>query len=838
VTHLHSHGTPAMQWRSLLTPTILGFVQLVLCVYAAVSAFSPKPAGMLEDDMNTICPRDTICSKGKLELVSLGISRLTAFWMYAPLVLVFLTKCHALRSMLHNSAVSVFVPFCDEHDFHMLMGKYIAGASVIHTIFHLVRWGVQSNLEYNWSTVPGRTGWIATIAMTLVIVPMGVPQIKQRLAFETRKGLHYFCIIAGICLASHAPQGYIGWVMGICTSIYILDLLYRKFFMTFKCISPDFVPLNDAVQITFKAPTMNFAASGGFVLVCIPSVNRWQWHPFTVFPSKTIPGQWCVLVGRAGNWTEAVYKAVEKKTVGPIWIQGCFPSSFSTAEDFDNLVLVAAGTGITNALSTIQKLEGGRRLNVIWVCRQASLINYYVPSLAKNVQGFTLIFYTGKSKGGEKLIENTFGPNMLFFNKRPDYMKAISSIIIGTETGEWVPDKQVEFADEFYRLVSPHANFEIGYMDVFHLMRLVFNRNNSGDNKVDRASIVQLYKAMTPPEHHNAENIDNFTNSFEWDDDGAVNMDKFVGGMRRFSSEENLYSDNRSCMSSDEGSVELNVRGPDSTGNMTSDGAGSMRRRKGSDALAPLSRGGGGGESGVQSVSKRTLPGLPGPEPADALKRRVLDGIQISMPDVEGGLCFKEMATGQPNSTGPAAAGSPSQSALPGPAPQPSTDTGFEPGIPVAPGASPAAGSSPGPPASWLSASSNPLLPLSASAELAASDVEGEAPAAATSVSPLGSHGVQIGGVFGDGGLGEKGSGLALLEASRAAGAGSALGDSFQRPPSDSDYVGEGIASFVKKSRRRSVADMGTAFGAAARCAELQSVDARRLMAMAVTQTA
>eukprot|EP00961_Rhodomonas_salina_P088277 1187248-Rhodomonas_salina.3 len=38
--------------------------------------------------------------------------------------------------------------------------------------------------------------------------------------------------------------------------------------------------------------------------------------------------------------------------------------------------------------------------------------------------------------------------------------------------------------------------------------------------------------------------------------------------------------------------------------------------------------------------------------------------------------------------------------------------------------------------------------------------------------------------------------------------------------------------------RRRSVADMGTAFGAAARCAELQSVDARRLMAMAVTQTA
>ena len=55
--------------------------------------------------------------------------------------------------------------------------------------------------------------------------------------------------------------------------------------------------------------------------------------------------------------------------------------------------------GITPALSLMQTYAGKKRINMIWMCRDAGLIEYFlhkfdIESVTKN--SFALIFYTGE----------------------------------------------------------------------------------------------------------------------------------------------------------------------------------------------------------------------------------------------------------------------------------------------------------------------------------------------------------------------------------------------------------------------------------------------------------
>ena len=47
-----------------------------------------------------------------------------------------------------------------------------------------------------------------------------------------------------------------------------------------------------------------------------------------------------------GDWTKAVYQALSKPTSRPGWLYGPFPSPFSTAAGYNNLICVASGIGM------------------------------------------------------------------------------------------------------------------------------------------------------------------------------------------------------------------------------------------------------------------------------------------------------------------------------------------------------------------------------------------------------------------------------------------------------------------------------------------------------------
>ena len=137
--------------------------QLLCAVYIVVVTFSHPPIGVRDPatgniiDVNSpdntaagvIYWRDSIyrpiVAQGTWQLLCLAVSRVSAFSMYPPTVLVFLTKCKTLINWLETTPASMYM-LKDFHELHAYCGVYIAYDVLVHTLFHILRYASQGNL--------------------------------------------------------------------------------------------------------------------------------------------------------------------------------------------------------------------------------------------------------------------------------------------------------------------------------------------------------------------------------------------------------------------------------------------------------------------------------------------------------------------------------------------------------------------------------------------------------------------------------------------------------------------------------------------------------------------
>eukprot|EP00976_Prorocentrum_cordatum_P044404 898202-Prorocentrum_minimum.AAC.1 len=151
-------------------------------------------------------------------------------------------------------------------------------------------------------------------------------------------------------------------------------------------------------------------------------------------------------------------------TSRPCYVAGPYATPFSTAIDYDNLVLVASGVGITPAMSIVTTHSGAslflltarvmftrscedpsraplatrafhccvyyspgahpsggeRRCNLIWVCREAALVEFFLSRGSFDRAGWTLIYYTGAA---ELVLPRKLPRTVLIIRGRPDLDK-------------------------------------------------------------------------------------------------------------------------------------------------------------------------------------------------------------------------------------------------------------------------------------------------------------------------------------------------------------------------------------------------------------------------------
>ena len=91
------------------------------------------------------------------------------------------------------------------------------------------------------------------------------------------------------------------------------------------------------------------------------------------------------------------------------------------------VITVASGTGITSSISTIVNLRETRKVHLIWMCRDADLVEFYMKNLQFDDDAWSFIFYTGKR--ALVLGEKPTNPRVKVCFGRPDLEELILGLI-------------------------------------------------------------------------------------------------------------------------------------------------------------------------------------------------------------------------------------------------------------------------------------------------------------------------------------------------------------------------------------------------------------------------
>lgn len=124
----------------------------------------------------------------------------------------------------------------------------------------------------------------------------------------------------------------------------------------------------------------------------------------------------------------------------PAFVVGPFLSPFSSpAMDSENLVVVASGIGVTPAISLIKQYSSStRKVNLIWICRDAGLVEHFASNVEFSGYGHILIYYTGGKKRSLVLLDD-LSPNVVVFDGRPNLDICISGIIRSISMSDSLP---------------------------------------------------------------------------------------------------------------------------------------------------------------------------------------------------------------------------------------------------------------------------------------------------------------------------------------------------------------------------------------------------------------
>ncbi|KAL7557329.1 hypothetical protein ACA910_020317 [Epithemia clementina (nom. ined.)] len=482
----------------------VGFFMVFCVIFIAITSFAPEPTGLLSENCpceggleRCICPRPTVEALTVWQMICLANSRITAYLSYPLFLVLCLSMSRNLLAYLQHTVVVECLPFpTSAHHLHFWAGTLVGIFVIWHGIFHLIRWGVQGNLRYLVDTPTGITGWICLVLTPIIVWPMRIQALRKRIGYETRKRMHYASWIWMGALCFHAPQRNIFWIVGSFLVLYWVDWFFGLFVATRMAPSARFVKLESAVMIRLKKPPgFQLKGAGGYCYLNIPWISKLEWHAFSTFKDPVNDDFICFCVAVAGDWTKKLHEQVQEPIYRRIWINGPYPSPFETASETDNIISVASGIGITPALSAIKSLADHRKMHLVWMVRDASLLEFMFDfGIVIDDDAFTIIFYTGKR---ELVFRRPLPYNVLIFKGRPDLDSLIVSIVkASTNPGENLDMSRYEAIHDHHVEVEAEAATTLEhdfYKEVTRLLSIY--------------SVDELFRAAVHRSHLNSQSI-------------------------------------------------------------------------------------------------------------------------------------------------------------------------------------------------------------------------------------------------------------------------------------------------------------------------------------------
>ncbi|KAM5291723.1 NADPH oxidase 5 [Ctenodactylus gundi] len=217
------------------------------------------------------------------------------------------------------------LPLDHSIQFHQLMGYVVVGLSLVHTAAHMVNFALLAQSEDSpfrfWelllTTRPG-IGWVygsasptgaALLLLLLLMFACSSPCVRRRGHFEVFYWTHLSYLPMWLLLILHGPNFWkwlllpgalfclekaVGLVVSRMTDLHIVEATLLPSRVTHLCI---------------RRPPLFHFRPGDYVYLNVPSIARYEWHPFTI---SSAPEQKDIIwlhVRSEGQWTNRLYES-------------------------------------------------------------------------------------------------------------------------------------------------------------------------------------------------------------------------------------------------------------------------------------------------------------------------------------------------------------------------------------------------------------------------------------------------------------------------------------------------------------------------------------------------
>ncbi|KAB0375271.1 hypothetical protein FD755_013763 [Muntiacus reevesi] len=220
------------------------------------------------------------------------------------------------------------LPLDHNIQFHQLMGYVVVGLSLVHTVAHVVNFALQAQSEASpfqfWelllTTRPG-IGWVhglasptgvALLLLLLLMFACSSSCVRRRGHFEVFYWTHLSYLPMWLLLILHGPNFW-KWLL-VPGTLFFLEKtisLAASRMAALNIVEVNLLP-SKVTHLLIKRPPLFHYRPGDYLYLNIPSIARYEWHPFTISSAPEQKDTIWLHIRSQGQWTNRLFESFKK----------------------------------------------------------------------------------------------------------------------------------------------------------------------------------------------------------------------------------------------------------------------------------------------------------------------------------------------------------------------------------------------------------------------------------------------------------------------------------------------------------------------------------------------
>lgn len=298
----------------------------------------------------------------------------------------------------------IYISYFTLQSLHSYLAISFVSWSLIHLVAHYINFIKVNNLVELLDWGVGLTGNLIIILIILLIIT-SLSRKVQEINYSLYISLHYIIIIGIITLTIIHGTFYITekettsttWIWLILPFMIILCETCYKYI--FGIVSIKRVIYHNQNLLEIQLPlTENYC--GKTIWINCPSINPFEWHPFTVTKRNAYHNTCSIHVKIRGDWTSKLASQLQNKNVricidGPYY---CIEKDFTNTITKNPTLLVTSGIGMTNFSYPLKQLSQNTsliqsKITMIVIVKSSKEIEWLLYTLLSLKDHIHFLFY-------------------------------------------------------------------------------------------------------------------------------------------------------------------------------------------------------------------------------------------------------------------------------------------------------------------------------------------------------------------------------------------------------------------------------------------------------------